>query len=101
MKRLKKPTSLRKILQKYDVKPSKYLTKEYQVYGLKLAAELDDWEHRGLYIRLAKEVDREVLETARFFVRDAENVKNKARLFMWKLKELREARGKSNKANKR
>ena len=92
MKRLKKPTSLKEILQKYDVRPNKYLTKEYQVYGLELAAELDDWEHRSLYIRLAKEVDRGVLEAARFFVRDAKKVKSKAKLFMWKLKELRRGR---------
>ena len=82
--------SLAEILRSIDwEKRGKYVTREFQDYGLRLAEELDDLRHKSLYIKLAKEVDRRLLEEARRFVKDAYNVKNKARLFMWKLKELR------------
>lgn len=67
----------------------KYISREFQDYGLRLARELDDERHKSLYIKLAKEVPRKILEEARIFVKDAKKVKNKARLFMWKLKDLR------------
>jgi hypothetical protein len=72
-------------------KRKKYIKNEHQAYGLQLAAELNDWTHRPLYIRLAKTQPRKVLETARLFVTDqtAGTVKSKAKLFMWKLKQLR------------
>jgi hypothetical protein len=72
-------------------KRKKYIKNEYQAYGLQLAGELNDWEHRPLYIRLAKSQPRLVLETARLFVSDQTQgtVKSKAKLFMWKLKQLR------------
>ncbi len=87
--RLGKFTSIRQLLSRYQPGKSKQVTREFQLYGLELADELDDWEHRSLYIRLAKTLPRHLLEKARSFVRDAENAKSKARLFMWKLKELR------------
>ncbi len=88
-KRLTKPTSLRKLLMKFDIPKQRYITKEYQLYGLKLAEELDDWEHKSLYIRLAKQIKRPILEDALYFVKGADKVKNKAKLFMWKLKQIK------------
>ncbi len=82
-------TSLKQLLVNYQPDKKKQITKEYQLYGLELANELDDWDHRSLYIRLAKTTPRHLLEKARFFVRDAKKVKSKARLFMWKLQELK------------
>lgn len=66
-----------------------YISREFQEFGYRLAAELGDLHHKSLYIKLAKEVDRAVLEQARRFVIDADNAKSKARLFMWKVKQLR------------
>lgn len=82
--------SINKILLNYsfDDKP-KYVTKEFQSYGYKLAVELEDKKRAGMYIKFAKTIDRSILERARNFVKDAKNVKSKSRLFMWKLGKLR------------
>ena len=76
------------ILKSYDPKSDKYISREFQNYGIYLAEELDDYKHRGLYIRLAKTHPRPLLEKAYSFVIDS-NAKNKGALFMWKLKELK------------
>lgn len=69
----------------------KYVKNEFQAYGLMLAEELNDWSNRSLYIRLAKTHPQKILEKARLFIKDQtqNQVKSKARLFMWKLKELK------------
>lgn len=69
--------------------PGKYISREFQDFGYRLAAELDDLDHKSLYIKLAKTEDRGLLEAARSFVIDAEHARSKGRLFMWKLKELK------------
>ena len=73
-----------------DFKPveDKYISREFQSFGIYLSEELDDYKHRGLYIRLAKTVHRSILEKALSFVSDS-NAKNKGALFMWKLSQLR------------
>ncbi|MBU0650137.1 hypothetical protein KJ605_01415 [Patescibacteria group bacterium] len=65
---------------------------EYQAYGNMLADKLQDSKHRTLYIKLAKEEDRQLLEAAFSFALDTEKKTGLGRLFMWKLKELRKAR---------
>lgn len=84
--------SMEQILLDYEVdeEGDNYISREFQDYGYRLAMELDDEEHKGLYIKLAKEEDRALLERARSFVKDADHARSKARLFMWKLKKLRE-----------
>ncbi len=62
---------------------------EFQAYGNRLAEELGDTKHRSLYIKLAREEDRNLLEIAREFVMRSENATTKGRLFMWKLTQLR------------
>ena len=76
------------ILKNYDPKSDKYISREFQSYGIHLAEELDDYKHRGLYIRLAKTHPRPLLEKAYSFVIDS-NAKNKGALFMWRLKQLK------------
>ena len=76
------------ILEKYDPKEDKHISREFQSYGIHLAEELDDYKHRGLYIKLAKTHPRPLLEKAFSFVIDS-NADNKGALFMWKLKELK------------
>ena len=88
----KKPKGLQsisQILADFDLTKKKYITREFQDYGYRLAMELDDEKHKSLYIKLAKEVDRKLLEKARIFVKDVREVKSKGKLFMWKLKDLR------------
>jgi hypothetical protein len=65
---------------------------EFQAYGNRLAEEFHDTKHRSLYIKLAKEEDRNLLEAAREYVLGAENITEKGRLFMWKLAELKKGR---------
>lgn len=74
-----------------------YISQEFQDFGYRLAVELNDLKHKSLYIKLAKEVDRSILERARTFVIDADNAKSKARLFMWKVKQLRSSIVEKNK----
>lgn len=80
--------SVKNVLKKFNPTTDKYISREFQTFGLKIAEELDDYKHRSLYIKLAKTVHRSILERVLSFVIDS-NAKNKGALFMWKLKELR------------
>jgi hypothetical protein len=81
--------SLKQILnEKQKGEINKYVTREYQDYGYRLAMELQDEKHKALYIKMAKEKDRAVLEQARRFAIDS-NADNKGALFMWKLGEMK------------
>ena len=81
--------SIKDILQNNQGKDqNKYITREFQDYGYRLAEELGDVEHKSLYIKLAKDTPRAVLEKAKSYVMDYPDAKNKGALFMWKLKEL-------------
>lgn len=76
------------ILKNFHPTEDKYISREFQSFGIYLAEELDDYKHRGLYIKLAKTVHRAILEKALSFVVDS-NAKNKGALFMWKLAQIR------------
>ncbi len=89
MKKNKDFQSIKEIISKIDLAEDKYISREFQDYGYRLSEELDDLEHRALYIKFAKELPRKILEEARNFVKDANNVKNPARLFMWRLAQLK------------
>jgi len=84
--------SLKNILSHYDLDQNKYVSREFQEYGCRIAEELGDTKHISLYIKLAKVEDRFLLEEALAFTKDARNARSKGRLFMWKLKELRKER---------
>lgn len=77
------------ILKKFDLVKNKYISREFQDYGYRLAEELGDLKRKALYIKMAKEQPRRLLEEARYFVKDAPNVRHRAKLFMWKLGELK------------
>lgn len=70
-----------------------YITQEFQDFGYRMAVQLNDLPHKSLYMRLAKQEDRMMLEQALSYVSDAK-ANSKAKLFMWKLKELRAAKKK-------
>lgn len=89
-KRGGQPKSLFELLDNYDLDKKKYISQEWQDYAYRLAIALDDLKNKSLYMRLAKNTPRAQLEEAKNFITDAYNVKNKARLFMWKLKEIKE-----------
>lgn len=75
------------ILVKFNPLEDKYISREFQAFGVHLSEELGDYKHKSLYIKLAKTLPRALLEKALSYVADA-NVKRKGALFMWKLKEL-------------
>ncbi|KKU09918.1 MAG: hypothetical protein UX13_C0026G0034 [Candidatus Woesebacteria bacterium GW2011_GWB1_45_5] len=70
----------------------KYISREFQKYAYDLAEELGDLEHKSLYMRLVKDSPRGLVETARSFVKDAQNARSRPRLFMWKLKQLKDTK---------
>ncbi len=80
------------ILKKFDSDRDKYISREFQKYGYDLAQELGDPKNVSLYIKLAKITPRGILETARNFIKDAYQVQSRPRLFMWKLKQLKDQR---------
>jgi len=79
--------SVRDILKKFNPLEDKYVSREFQTFGIHLANKLGDGRRKGLYMKLAKTVPRAILEEALRFVIDS-NARNKAALFMWRLKEL-------------
>jgi len=62
------------------LKKNKYISREFQDYGYRLAEELNDLKRVALYIKYAKEMPRGLLEKARNFVKDANNVKKPSKL---------------------
>lgn len=76
------------ILKRFDPNSGKYLSREFQSYGLYLSQKLGDEKHKTLYIKLAKTAPRYLLEQALTFTLET-RAKNMGAMFMWKLKELR------------
>lgn len=77
------------LLQGYQLQDKGgFITREFQDYAYRLAVALDDLPHKSVYMKMAKTVDRRVLDQALAFVADAQ-AKSKAKLFMWKVKQLR------------
>ena len=89
--------SVNDILKKFNPLEDKYknVSREYQSFGVHLAQKLQDERHKSMYIKFAKTIPRPVLEAAYRFVVDA-NAKNKAALFIWKLKDLGMFKPKAN-----
>lgn len=68
---------------------AKYVTHEFQDYAYRLAVKLDDLQHKSLYMRLAKNEKRPLLDQALSYTLDYPKVRNKAKIFMWKLGDLK------------
>jgi len=79
--------SIGDILVKFNPLEDKYISREFQSFGVYLAQKLQDEKRKSLYMKLAKTLPRPVLEQALRFVVDS-NARNKGALFMWKLKQL-------------
>ena len=96
-------SSMQQVLDKYademeqEGTKQKRISREWQDYAYRLALELGDTAHTSLYMRLVKNTPRFLVEEAKNFVKDAFEVKSKAKLFMWKLKQLKEDKKKPGK----
>lgn len=73
-----------------DLKAQRYVKHEFQDYAYRLASDLGDIQHKAIYMKLAKTVDRTTLEQAATFALEYFNERNKGKIFMWKLAQLRE-----------
>jgi hypothetical protein len=82
------PVSIKDILKKFNPVKDKYVSREFQTFGIHLSERLGDTRRKGVYMKLAKTIPRAILEEALRFVIDA-NARNKTALFMWKLKEMK------------
>ena len=81
--------SIAEALGRIQTKDSgKYIKHEWQLYAYRLATWLDDADRISMYMKLAKIVDRNLLDAAWDFVKES-NAKSKPRLFLWKLALLR------------
>lgn len=69
----------------------KNISHEFQMYGVYLAESLNDTKHYSLYIKLAKELPRNMLEEALNFTKGYYGAKSKAKIFMWRLTQMRKA----------
>lgn len=79
--------TIKDVLQKFNPLEDRYVSREFQAFGVHLAEKLEDERRKSLYIKLAKTLPRPVLEEALRFVVDS-GARKKGALFMWKLKEL-------------
>lgn len=79
--------SVADVLKRFNPLEDKYVSREYQAFGVHLSQKLEDESHKSLYIKLAKTLPRPALEEALRFVVDS-RAKRKGALFMWKLKEM-------------
>lgn len=79
--------TVKDILKKFNPFEDRYLSREFQAYGVYLSEKLEDKGRKSLYIKLAKTIPRPILEQALRYVVDS-NARRKGALFMWKLKEL-------------
>ncbi len=80
--------SVKQILKNFNPTEDKYISRDFQAFGIYLAEEMDDYKNRAMWIKLAKTNHRSILEEALSFVKDS-NADNKIALFLWKLKMLK------------
>ncbi len=81
--------SIKQVLIKFDPTRDKYISREFQAFGVHLSESLNDYKHKSLYIKMAKTEHRAILEKALSFVVDSKAT-NKGALFMWKVKQIKE-----------
>lgn len=79
--------SVKDILKKFNPLEDKYISREFQSFGVYLSQRLESGKRKSLFIKLAKTIPRPILEEALRYVIDS-NAKSKGALFMWKLKQL-------------
>ncbi|MBI2597128.1 hypothetical protein HYW41_03165 [Candidatus Daviesbacteria bacterium] len=70
----------------------KNIAHEFQEYGIYLAESLGDTKRYSLYIKLAKQLDRRLLEETLSFTKGYTSAKSKAKIFMWRLHQLQNNR---------
>lgn len=89
--------SIKQLLdEKKNPNRPKNLSTEFQVFGVYLAESLGDTTRYSLYIKLAKQYERGLLEEALTYTKAYTNAKSKPKLFLWRLKQLRDEKAASS-----
>ena len=65
-----------------------YVSTPEQLLALQIARQLDDEQHKTIYLHLCKHTKPEIIREALSFVSDAQ-ARHKGKLFCWKVKQLR------------
>lgn len=81
------------VLKKFSPTEDKYISRDFQAFGIHIAETLDDYKHKSLYIKLAKTNHRALLEKALSFAADS-TARKKGALFMWKLTQMKKENNK-------
>lgn len=76
------------ILKNFNPTKDKYISRDFQAFGIYLAEEMEDYKNKGMWIKLAKSNHRSILEKSLSFVKDS-NADNKIALFLWKMKQIK------------
>lgn len=76
------------VLKTFDPVEDKYVSREFQAFGVYLAKKLTDTRKTSMYIKFARDIPRPILEEALRYVVDSK-ARSKSALFMWKLKEMK------------
>ena len=84
--------SISDILKDKELKKDHRNKYEFQAFGNRLAEELGEPHKRSMYIRMAKNENRGLLEAAREYVIGSEKATTKGKLFLCKLAQLKKAR---------
>jgi hypothetical protein len=66
---------------------NRFVSTPEQLLALRLSQELNDSEHKEMFLHLCKHTRREIIEDALSFVIDA-NAKHKGKLFFWKVGQI-------------
>ncbi|BCX13927.1 MAG: hypothetical protein KatS3mg085_459 [Candidatus Dojkabacteria bacterium] len=88
---MSKVKSAKEILLDYDILKgdgNRHPKHEFQAYAYRLAHDLNDLVNLKIYMRLAKNVERTLLEQAYAYAIDSKT-EEKAKIFLWKVKDLR------------
>ncbi|MCA9372336.1 hypothetical protein KC726_05590 [Candidatus Woesebacteria bacterium] len=75
------------VLKTFDPVEDKYVSREFQAFGVHLAKKLQDGRRKSMYIKFARDIPRSILEEALRYVVDSK-ARSKGALFMWKLKDM-------------
>lgn len=76
--------------EKWQAPVNKRVNTPEQLQALRLAQDLQDEAHKEIYLSLCKRYQPGLIEEARRFISDAQ-AENRAKLFMWKIRQLNAA----------
>jgi len=87
--KVKSFSTIADVLKDFKGDKDKYISQEFQKYGYDLGMELGDPKNISFYIKLVRDNNRGLVEKARSFVKDANKVRSRPALFVWKLTQLK------------